>query len=37
VNATTKALVRGYNDKEFAFRRLLRLSILEDLYKVTRA
>jgi hypothetical protein len=35
VNAATKTLVRGYNDKKFAFRRLLRLSILKDLYKVT--
>jgi hypothetical protein len=33
VDAAAKTLVRGYNDKEFAFRFLLRLSILENLYK----
>lgn len=34
MNAAAKTLVRGYNDKEFAFRRLLRFSILEDLCKM---
>jgi hypothetical protein len=34
MNATAKTLVRRYNDKEFAFRRLIRFSILKDLCKM---